>query len=71
MSDKVRQRKAIFTKLDEDRELNLDGIRWVILIYIEQDELLSYMRDDLIKQRKTWKVSFCNLLQNRMYTQFY
>lgn len=27
-----------------------------LMIHIEQDELLSYMRDDLIKQRKMWKV---------------
>ena len=46
MDDKVRLRKQILEKIDEDRDLNLD----------EQDEFLSYMREDLIKQRKIWKV---------------
>lgn len=27
-----------------------------LFIFVEQDELLSYMRDDLIKQRRMWKV---------------
>ena len=56
MSEKIRQRKAIFTKLDEDRELNLDGMTLSFELFIEQDELLTYMRDDLIKQRKIWRV---------------
>ena len=67
MDDKVRLRKQILEKIDEDRDLNLDGMIEQFSLIVEQDEFLSYMREDLIKQRKIWKVCaflaiYCSML---------